>query len=89
MANNFTGRILRIDTAGVNIPLANFTVDGGEWTGGTAADVFTVTDVAGRAYSWTFPADGSAVVFKRMPFSGPLAITALPHGVVIWALAAK
>lgn len=89
MANNFTGRILRIDTTGT-IPLANFKVRGGTWTGGTAADVFTIVDAAGRSYSWTFPADGSAVTFQELGWlSGPVSVTSIPHGEVNWYLATK
>lgn len=82
MANDFTGRILKLTTTGT-IPLANFKIEGGIWTGGTAADIFTLTDVAGRSYDWTFPADGSAIVISKLGWmSGPVVITSLPHGEV-------
>lgn len=80
MANDFTGRILKMTTTG-QIPLANFKVAGGIWTGGTAADVFSIVDAAGRQYDWTYPGDGSAVVITKLGWlSGPVTITALPHG---------
>lgn len=89
MANDFTGRILRITNTGT-IPLANFKVKGGNWTGGTPADVFTLTDVAGRSYSWTFPTDGSEVAIYELGWlSGPVVITAIPHGQVLLFLATK
>ncbi len=82
MANDFTGRVLKITTTG-QIPLANFKVEGGIWTGGTAADVFSIVDVAGRQYDWTFPADGSAVTITKLGWlSGPVTITSMPHGEV-------
>jgi hypothetical protein len=87
MANDFTGRILKITATGV-IPFGNFTVEGGNWTGAAAAALFTVVDEAGRTYTWTFPADGSEVTFRKMPFSGPLTITAIT-GEVNWSLASK
>lgn len=89
MANDFTGRQLRIDTTGT-ISLANFKVDDGVWTGGTPADVFTLTDVAGRSYSWTFPTDGSEVRIGRLGWmSGPVVITAIPHGIVLLYLGTR
>ena len=85
MANDFTGRILKIDSTGT-IPFGNFTVDGGSWTGAAAGNVFTVVDAAGRTYTWTFPADGSEVAFRKLRFSGPLTITAMGGGEVLWGL---
>jgi hypothetical protein len=82
MANDYTGRILKLTTTGT-IPLANFKVAGGIWTGGTAADLFSLVDVAGRQYDFTFPADGSAVTIYKMGWlSGPVVVTSLPHGEV-------
>ncbi len=82
MANDFTGRVLKITATG-KIPLANFKIEGGIWTGGTAGDVFSIVDVAGRQYDWTFPTSGDAVVITKLGWlSGPVTITAIPHGEV-------
>lgn len=89
MANDFTGRILRITNAG-QIPLANLKVEGGIWTGGTAGDVFSIVDAAGRQYDWTFPADGSAVVITKLGWlSGPVTILTIPHGEVQFYLGTR
>jgi hypothetical protein len=88
MANDFTGRVLKITTTGT-IPLANFKVKGGIWTGGTAADVFTLVDAAGRSYDWTYPASGDVSIFELGWVSGPAAITSMPHGEVQLFLGTK
>ena len=86
--NDFTGRIWRLVTPGLS-PLANIKVKGGTWTGGTPADIFSFVDIAGREYDWVYPADGSIVTFMEMGWlSGPITITALPHGEVTWFLTA-
>jgi hypothetical protein len=76
MANDFTGRILKITTTGT-IPLANFKVKGGLWTGMTAgAQTFSLTDVAGRTYTWT--SDGTEApisIYEMGWFSGPALIS--------------
>jgi hypothetical protein len=80
--NDFSGRQWRIVVPG-SIPYANAKIDGGIWTGGTAGDVFTITDEAGREYDWVFPADGSAVTITKLGWlSGPITITSIPHGEV-------
>jgi len=89
MANDFTGRILKITTTG-SIPLANIKVKGGTWTGAAAGNVFAITDEAGRLYSWTFPADGSQVSFQELGWlSGPITITTMGGGQVNLYLGTK
>ena len=83
--NNWTGRQIRLVTSSTNAvsPYKNLKIDGGIWTGGTAGDQFSFTDVAGREFDWIFPADGSAVVITKLGWlSGPITITSLPHGEV-------
>lgn len=88
MANDFTGRTLKITNTGL-IPLANFKVKGGLWTGGTAADVFTLVDAAGRTYDITYPADSDVVNIHEWGWiSGPASITSIPHGEVLLFLSA-
>ena len=88
MANDFTGRTLKIDTTGL-IPLANFKVKGGLWTGGTAGNVFTITDAAGRAYNITFPTNNDVTIPEWGWISGPATITAMPSGEVLLFLGTK
>jgi hypothetical protein len=73
MANDYSGRIWKIVANGSTpFGTSNIKVKGGIWTGGAAGDVFTITDVAGRSYSWTFAAD-SNVNFQELGWlSGPL-----------------
>ena len=74
MSNDFTGRILKITTTGT-IPLANFKVEGGIWTGGTSTNTFSLVDVAGRQYDWNWPSSGDAVVITKLGWmSGPVSI---------------
>jgi hypothetical protein len=87
--NDFTGRQWRIVTTG-EIPFANIKIEGGIWTGGTAGNVFTLVDAAGREFDWTFPADGSAVVITKLGWlDGPVTITAMPSGEVQLYLGTK
>jgi len=80
--NDYTGRIMRLVTTGT-IPFANFKIEGGIWTGGTASDQFSIVDAAGRQYDWVFPSSGDAVVITKLGWlSGPVTITSLPHGEV-------
>lgn len=82
--NDWTGRQIRLVTAASNAtsPCA-LKIEGGLWTGGTAADVFSFVDTAGRQFDYTFPADGSAVVISKLGWtSGPITVLALPHGEV-------
>jgi hypothetical protein len=66
MPNDYTGRIWKI-VAGGETPFgtSNVKIKGGIWTGGTAGDTFTITDVAGRVYTWIFEAD-SNVTFQEL-----------------------
>jgi len=79
--NDYSGRILRLVTTGT-IPLANFKVKGGLWTGGTTSDVFSLVDEAGRQYDWVFPQYGNVSISEMGWLSGPVTITSLPHGEV-------
>jgi hypothetical protein len=88
MANDFTGRTLKITTTGT-IPLANFKVKGGLWTGGTAGNVFTLTDVAGRAYDITYPTNNDVTIPEWGWISGPAVITAMPSGEIQLFLGTK
>lgn len=74
MANDYTGRIWKITGAGTTpFGTLNIKIKGGTWSGDTAATTFTITDVAGRVYSWTYPADGSSVNFQELGWlSGPV-----------------
>jgi hypothetical protein len=72
MANDFTGRILKITTVPVTCPLANFKVKGGQWTGGTAGQTLTIIDIAGRVYTWTYPSDGELSIYELGWLSGPV-----------------
>ena len=67
MANDFTGRIWKI-TTGATTPFgtANVKIKGGSWTGGTSTNTFTITDVAGRVYTWTWDADTQQVTFQEL-----------------------
>ena len=74
MANDFTGRIWKITAAGTTpFGAANVKFKGGNWSGDVAGKTFTITDIAGRVYTWTFPADGDTVNFQELGWlSGPL-----------------
>jgi hypothetical protein len=72
VANDFSGRILKITTVPATCPLANFKVKGGQWTGGTSGQTFTITDIAGRIYTWTYPAEGVVQVYEIGWLSGPV-----------------
>lgn len=91
MANDFTGRIWKITTSGTTpFGAANVKFKGGIWTGGTAADTFIITDIAGRPYQWTYPADGDTVNFQELGWlSGPLAFSGTFHGEINLYLGTK
>lgn len=74
MANDYSGRVWKITTTGTTpFGTLNIKFKGGTWAGDTAGKTFTITDVAGRVYSWTYPADGSSVNFQELGWlSGPL-----------------
>ena len=65
MANDFTGRIWKVSQAG-STPFGtlNVKVKGGSWTGETVTGhTFTITDVAGRVYTWTWAANSQQITF--------------------------
>lgn len=74
MPNNFTGRIWKIVQAGETpFGTANVKFKGGIWSGFTAGNTFTITDVDGRVYTFTAPADDSVMNFYELGWlSGPL-----------------
>ena len=73
MANDFTGRIWRIEAAGITPNGSqNVKIRGGVWTD-AAGKTFIITDSAGRAYTWTIPPDGDTINFQELGWlSGPL-----------------
>jgi hypothetical protein len=91
MANDYSGRIWKITGAGTTpFGTANVKFKGGTWTGAVAAQTFIITDVAGRAFQWTFPADGSAVNFQELGWmSGPLTFSGTFTGEVNLYLGTK
>ncbi len=74
MPNLYNTRIWKIVTAGTTpFGTLNIKIKGGIWTGGTAGQTFTITDVSGNTYTWTFPADGDFVPFQELGWlSGPI-----------------
>ncbi len=73
--NDFTGRIWRVQVAGETpFGTSNVKIDGGVWTGFTAAgQTFTITDAAGRVYTFTSTTtDGTVNLFKLGWLSGPI-----------------
>jgi hypothetical protein len=90
MPNDYSGRTLKLVTTGT-IPLANFKVKGGIWSGMSAAgQVFTLVDAAGRAYDITsYAADYPIPIGEWGWISGPAVITSLPSGEVDLYLATK
>jgi len=76
MANDFTGRIWKITGPGTTpFGTLNIKIKGGTWSGDAAGKTFTITDVAGRLYTWTFPLDGSTVTFQELGWlSGPVTL---------------
>lgn len=90
MANDYSGRQIKITTTGI-IPLANFKVKGGLWTGMSAGgQVFTMVDEAGRTYDVTsYQADYPVQLPEWGWISGPLDITSMPSGEIVINLATK
>lgn len=74
MPNDYSGRIWKIVQAGTTpFGTLNVKIKGGVWSGAAAANTFTITDVAGRQYVWTFPGDADALYFQELGWlSGPL-----------------
>jgi hypothetical protein len=67
MANDYSGRIWKITTAGATpFGTANVRIKGGSWTGGTNGNTFTITDVAGRVYTLTWSANSQQINFSEM-----------------------
>lgn len=92
MANDFSGRIWKIIAAGETPQgTANSKIKGGSWSGGTAADTFTITDVGGRTYTWTYPAGGDSIVtFQELGWlSCPITFGGTFHGEVDLYLGSK
>lgn len=93
MANDFSGRIWKIDT-GATTPFGslNVKIKGGSWTGMTATgQTFIITDSAGRTYTWTATAstlDAGGVSFDELGWlSGPLTFSGTFTGEVLLFLA--
>lgn len=93
MANDYSGRIWKIDSAG-STPFGtlNVKVKGGTWTGMTATgQTFTITDIAGRVYTWTATdsnLDAGGVNFDELGWlSGPLTFGGTFTGEVLLYLA--
>lgn len=95
MANDFTGRIWKIDAAGTTpFGTSNVKIKGGNWTGMTAAGkTFTITDSGGRVYTWTATAstlDAGGVSFDELGWlSGPLTFGGTFDGEVLLYLASS
>jgi len=86
MANDFSGRIWKITTGGTTpFGSANVKIKGGSWTGMTAAgQTFIITDVAGRAYTFTSSGVDTQVTFYEMGWlSGRLRLAVLLPGKLI------
>jgi hypothetical protein len=95
MANSFTGRQIIINTTGViNIP-CNLKVLDCWWQDiAAASQVFSFTDAAGRAYSFTsFSSGGTGFppvsIGKLDWLEGPITITSIPSGNVYMILGNK
>jgi len=74
MANDYTGRIWKITTSGETpFGTANVKIKGGSWSGGTSGNTFTITDVGGRTYTWTWSVDSQQITFQELGWlSGPV-----------------
>jgi hypothetical protein len=91
MANLYNTRIWSITTTGTTpFGALNVKIKGGIWTGGTAGDTFTITDISGNVYSWTFPADGDTVNFQELGWlAGPITFGGTFHGEINLYLGTK
>lgn len=92
MANDFSGRIWKITTAGTTpFGTQNIKIKGGSWTGMTAAgQTFIITDVAGRAYTFTSSGVDVQVQFYEMGWlSGPITFSGTFTGEVDLFLGTK
>jgi hypothetical protein len=75
MANDFTGRVWKINTAGQSpFGTANVKIETIQWTGMSAGgQTFTITDADGRVYTLTsYAADYPITFSPKNWFSGPL-----------------
>lgn len=89
VTNDYSGRQIRIVTTG-KIPLANFKVKEGLWTGGTSGSVLSFVDVAGREFDFIYPASGDSLKIGELGWlSGPVTVTAMPGGELLLILATK
>jgi hypothetical protein len=68
VANNFTGRTWKITQAGTTpFGTANVKFKGGSWSGMTAGgQTFTITDEAGRVYTWYSSGPNVQVTFQEL-----------------------
>lgn len=96
MANNFTGRQVIIDAAGVVGPACNFKVTECKWQDIAATgQIFSFTDAAGRAFSFTSygGASGEGVftldIGKLDWIEGPITVTEIDSGNVYMILGYK
>lgn len=73
MPNDYTGRIWKIVATGTTPNGSqNVKIKGGIWSD-VAGATFTITDAAGRVYTWTIPPDGDTVTFQELGWlSGPV-----------------
>lgn len=91
MPNDYSGRIWKIvDADTTPFGTLNVKIKGGVWTGGTAAQTFIITDVAGRSYTWTYPASGDALNFQELGWlSGPITFSGTFDGEINLYLGSK
>jgi len=87
MPPDYTGRIWKFP-AGSNsttpFGTLNIKVKGGSWTGGTSnTDTFTITDIAGRTYTFTWSTNSQQITFGELGWiSGPITFVGPTHGEV-------
>ncbi len=74
MANTYNTRIWNINVAGTTpFGTLNVKIKGGLWSGGTAGNTFTITDVSGETYTWTWTAGNEPIPFQELGWlSGPI-----------------
>jgi hypothetical protein len=91
MANKYNTRIWVITQAGTTpFGAMNVKIKGGAWTGGTAGDTFTITDISGTVYTWTFPADSDYLNFQELGWlAGPVIFGGTFHGEINLYLGTK
>lgn len=92
MANDYSGRIWRITTAGSTpFGTGNVKFKGGSWTGMSAAGkTFIITDVSGRSYTFTSSGVDVQVNFYELGWlSGPLTFSGTFDGEVDLFMATK